>query len=184
MEEQQVSAEGVTHQLPDPFLVIATQNPLNHTGTSPLPESQLDRFMMRVFMGYPTASEEVDILLGRTGHMLVTDLQSVMLSDEFKSAQEAVQLVRVERRLAQYVQSIAAETRRNEAFVEGVSPRGAQSLLKAAKAWGFMNGRDYVRPEDVRAVAPAVLSHRLVFKPGQKGDAAGYIESMLSSVHV
>lgn len=160
MEEGQVSVDGTRHRLPGPFLVIATQNPTSQIGTYPLPESQLDRFLMRVSMGYPSPDEEIAILLGRGGHEKVRDLEPAMSLDQFLAAQEEAAAIHCSPALARYVQAVAQETRYGD-FSEQLSPRGSLAILRAAKAWAYLDGRDHAVPEDVKAVAPSVLSHRL-----------------------
>ena len=161
MEEHQVTADGVTHKLPEPFFVIATQNPHHLIGTFPLPESQLDRFLMRIEMGYPDRAAERALLKGRDRRELVESLQPVISADKLASLQQLVARVHVAEPLLDYVQNLLDATRRAGEFAEGLSPRAGLSLLAAARAWALLHGRDMVLPEDVQAVAPSVIGHRL-----------------------
>jgi MoxR-like ATPase len=161
MEERQVTADGVTHKLPEPFFVIATQNPHHLIGTFPLPESQLDRFLMRIEMGYPDRAAERALLKGRDRRELVESLQPVISADKLASLQQLATRVHVAEPLLDYVQNLLDATRRAGEFAEGLSPRAGLSLLAAARAWAMLHGRDMVLPEDVQAVAPCVIGHRL-----------------------
>lgn len=161
MEERQVTSDGVTRPLPRPFFVIATQNPLDQIGTFPLPESQLDRFLMRVVLGYPEAEAEVSMLLGNNPRLRVPELQAALVAEDLLRAQAAVPLVRVSPALARYVYRVVNATREDNQFYDGLSPRAALSLLAAARAWALLDGRDAVLPDDVQAVFPCVAGHRL-----------------------
>jgi MoxR-like ATPase len=161
MEERQVSADGVTHKLPEPFFVIATQNPHHLIGTFPLPESQLDRFLMRIEMGYPDRAAERALLKGRDRRELVESLQPVISADKLASLQQLATRVHVAEPLLDYVQNLLDATRRAGEFAEGLSPRAGLSLLAAARAWAMLHGRDMVLPEDVQEIAPSVIGHRL-----------------------
>ncbi|WP_372523411.1 AAA family ATPase [Sulfuricaulis sp.] len=161
MEERQVTADGVTHKLPEPFFVIATQNPHHLIGTFPLPESQLDRFLMRIEMGYPDRAAERALLKGRDRRELVESLQPVISADKLASLQQLATRVHVAEPLLDYVQNLIDATRRAGEFAEGLSPRAGLSLLAAARAWAMLHGRDMVLPEDVQVVAPCVIGHRL-----------------------
>jgi len=161
MEERQVTADGVTHKLPQPFFVIATQNPHHLIGTFPLPESQLDRFLMRIEMGYPDRAAERALLKGRDRRELVESLQPVIGADKLASLQQLAGRVHVADPLLDYVQNLLDATRRAGEFAEGLSPRAGLSLVAAARAWALLSGRDMVLPEDVQAVAPSVSCHRL-----------------------
>jgi len=161
MEEQQVTSEGETRPLPSPFFVIATQNPTNQIGTFPLPESQLDRFMMRIRLGYPDAAAERGLLSGVDRRDLVAGLKPQMQTSELFALQEQVRQVFVSPALLDYVQAILRHTRESTRFVHGLSPRAGLSLLAAARAWALLDGRAAVIPEDVQAVLPGVASHRL-----------------------
>ena len=161
MEEQQVTIEGVTRALPKPFFVIATQNPSHQIGTFPLPESQLDRFLMRIQLGYPDAQAERGLLLGVDRRELVTHLSPQMELTELLALQTRVQEVHVAAPLLDYVQAILKHSRESAAYVHGLSPRAGLALLAASRAWALLDGRNAVIPEDVQAVLPGVTSHRL-----------------------
>lgn len=161
MEEQQVSAEGQTRQLPDAFFVIATQNPTHQVGTFPLPESQLDRFLMCLSLGYPDAAAERALLMGEDRRSLLKNLHAIMHPDELLQAQAAVRQIHAADALIDYLQRIAQSTREAGLFAEGMSPRASIALLQAARAWAALEGRDHVLPEDVQAVLVPVIAHRL-----------------------
>jgi len=161
MEERQVSADGVTRELPTPFFVIATQNPTHQIGTFPLPESQLDRFLMCLSLGYPDAAAERALLLGEDRRALLKTLPAAMTSNELAEAQQSLRALHVAPTLADYVQRLAAASRQNGMFAEGLSPRAAIALLQAARAWAALEGRNHVLPEDVQAVLAPVCAHRL-----------------------
>jgi len=164
MNENRVSVDGTTHALPSPFLVIATQNPLEFAGTYPLPESQLDRFLMILKMGYPTPEEERQIIMSRSGPDPIEALQAVLSTDDINRLCERVNEVRIDDAVTNYVIEIANRTRNDRTLVAGVSPRGAIHLTRAASAHALVDGRDYATPDDIKAVAVNVLSHRVVEK--------------------
>jgi MoxR-like ATPase len=161
MSEGQVSAEGETRPLPSPFLVLATQNPIEYHGTYPLPEAQLDRFGLRLSLGYPAAEEEVDVIFSQAERHPVDVLEPILSAEDVLALQAEVRKVRVERRLGRYVVSLAEATRRHPAIGLGCSPRGTLTLVHAAQARAFLEGRDFAIPEDVKAEAIPVLAHRL-----------------------
>jgi MoxR-like ATPase len=161
MEEQQVTLEGTTHALPQPFFVIATQNPINQIGTFPLPESQLDRFLMRIQLGYPDAQAERGLLSGVDRREIVAGLTPQMAAAELLALQQQVKQVHASPALLDYVQAILRHTRESARYVHGLSPRAGLSLLAAARAWALLHGRTAVIPEDVQVVLPGVASHRL-----------------------
>jgi len=161
MEEQQVTIEGTTRALPAPFFVIATQNPAYQIGTFALPESQLDRFLMRIQMGYPDALAERGLLSGVDRREIVAQLSPQMESSELLSLQKRAREVFVSSALLDYVQAILRHTREEARYTHGLSPRAGLALLSAARAWALLDGRDAVIPEDVQAVLPGVVSHRL-----------------------
>jgi MoxR-like ATPase len=181
MEERQVTADGVTHKLPQPFFVIATQNPHHLIGTFPLPESQLDRFLMRIEMGYPDRAAERALLKGRDRRELVESLQPVISADKLAAMQQLAVRVHVADPLLDYVQNLLDATRRAGEFAEGLSPRAGLSLVAAARAWALLSGRDMVLPEDVQAVAPSVIGHRL--RPASGGRTVN-ITRLLESVPI
>jgi MoxR-like ATPase len=161
MEEHQVTAEGETRKLPEPFFVIATQNPSDQVGTFPLPESQLDRFMMRIELGYPDRDAERALLSGTDRRDLLATLDPCMTPAELMELQSGVQRIYVSPALLDYVQAIVEHTRRSQEYVAGLSPRAALALVHSAKAWALLEGRDKVIPEDVQAIVPGVATHRL-----------------------
>ncbi len=161
MEEHQVTVEGETRALPEPFFVIATQNPAFQVGTFPLPESQLDRFLMRIELGYPDAQAERALLQGKDRRTLMAGLQPALPPQALESLQQAASAVFASEALLDYVQALLAYTRHSPRYVSGLSPRAALALLHAAQAWALIEGRDAVLPEDVQAVLPAVAGHRL-----------------------
>ncbi len=182
MEEGQVTVDGVTHALPRPFMVLATQNPVDFVGTYPLPEAQMDRFFLRIAIGYPTVEEEMDVLERYTGQ--VSPLQTLMPvcgAEEIISLQEQLGTVYASPEARNYVATIAAMTRNHGALQLGASPRGAIALLRAAQACALLSGRDYVLPDDIRHMALPVLSHRLILTPEarMKGVSAPQVLSQL-----
>jgi MoxR-like ATPase len=161
MEEGQVTIEGATRPLPQPFFVIATQNPSSQGGTFALPESQLDRFLMRLSLGYPAKAAEKALLLGEARRDLLPRMSAVLSHAELAQLQAEAKAVRVSDALVEYVLRLVEATRTQPQFAWGLSPRGSLALLAAARAWALLVGRDYVIPEDVQAVLPSVVSHRL-----------------------
>lgn len=161
MEEHQVTAEGETRALPEPFFVIATQNPTEQVGTFPLPESQLDRFLMRLELGYPDRDAERALLAGTDRRALLATLEPCLTPAELVDLQAQAARVHVAPALLDYVQAIVEYTRRSADYVAGLSPRAALALLRSARAWAFVEGRDKVIPEDVQAILPGVAAHRL-----------------------
>ncbi len=161
MEERQVTVEGQTRSLPAPFFVIATQNPLHQIGTFPLPESQLDRFLMCIDMGYPDARAERALLKGRERRDLLASVQPCLEPEELQAMQRAVGEVHVSDALLDYLQGLLDYSRRHRDFQAGLSPRAGLALLRAAQAWALLEGRAYVLPEDIQSVLPAVVGHRL-----------------------
>ncbi|MGI6688901.1 MAG: AAA family ATPase [Christensenellales bacterium] len=163
MEEGQVTVDGVTHRLPQPFMVLATQNPIDFVGTYPLPEAQMDRFFLRIRIGYPSIEEEMDVLDRFSGsESPMKSLQAVCGAGEIMAMQEAIGAIYCSREVRSYVATIAAATRNHQSLQLGVSPRGAIALIRAAQAVAMLFGREYILPDDVRQMALHVLSHRLV----------------------
>ena len=162
MEEQQVTVEGQTRRLPEPFFVIATQNPSHQVGTFPLPESQLDRFLMRIRLGYPDASAERALLAGEERRAMIAAMSPALDPKSLISLQQQARAVHVAPALLDYVQAILAHTRRSAEFASGLSPRAGLALLNASRAWAFMDNRSAVLPEDVQTVFPSVAGHRLI----------------------
>ncbi|MGQ0653459.1 MAG: AAA family ATPase [Betaproteobacteria bacterium] len=161
MEEHQVTAEGETRKLPQPFFVIATQNPSEQVGTFPLPESQLDRFTMRIELGYPDHNAERALLSGTDRRDLLATLEPCMTPAELIELQAGVQRIHVAPALLDYVQAIVSHTRRSPDYVTGLSPRAALAVVHSARAWALLEGREKVIPEDVQAILPGVATHRL-----------------------
>jgi len=166
MNEAQVSIDNQTYPLPDPFMVIATQNPIEHHGTFPLPESQLDRFLLRIRIGYPDSAEEKKILDRHQTMHPAEELQPVVSLQEALDLQQATEKVRVDDTLLDYLLAIVSATRRSELLALGVSTRGALAVQQAAKALALSRDRDYCLPDDIKDMAPAVLAHRVVLKTG------------------
>jgi MoxR-like ATPase len=164
MSDLQVTVDGGTYPLPDPFMIIATQNPIEYHGTFPLPEAQLDRFLLRVKIGYPSAANEKEIIRGRDLYQLASRLDPVLSPDEIRSLQDQVDGVRIDDALLEYIVALAAETRRGKGIKLGVSPRGSLLLRRAAQAHALTYGRDHVLPDDVKRVAAPVLTHRIVIE--------------------
>lgn len=161
MEERQVTQDGQTRRLPDPFFVIATQNPFSQAGTFPLPESQLDRFLMRLELGYPDAKAERELMQGRDRRSMLAELPAVLNAEKLFHIQSKVASIKVSEALLDYLQHLIRVTRTDSEFPHGLSPRGALALKQAAQAYALVSGRGYVIPEDVQAVLPAVVEHRL-----------------------
>jgi MoxR-like ATPase len=162
MNESQVTVDAHSYPLPQPFLVIATQNPVEHHGTYPLPESQLDRFLMRVRMGYPDSNAEREILRSEAGTTKLEAMQPVLSGADVLEMQHAVTQVRVDESLVSYALSIVKKTRESEQFSLGVSPRGSQMLYRAAQAMAFLDGRSFCTPEDFKPLVVPVFAHRVV----------------------
>jgi MoxR-like ATPase len=161
MEEAQVSVDGLARPLPQPFFVIATQNPLHQIGTFPLPESQLDRFLMCISLGYPDRAAERALLAGESRRDMLKQLQPMARPSDLVAAQLAVKTVFASAALLDYVQALLAHTRASGRYAEGLSPRAGLALLAAARAWAWFDGRDHLIPEDIQNVLPAVAGHRL-----------------------
>ena len=161
MEEHQVTVEGETRPLPEPFFVIATQNPSTRSGTFPLPESQLDRFLMRIRLGYPAAPQEKELLAGEDRRALLERMAPMVTPQTLVALQGEAARVHLSPAIVDYCHGILAFTRGSGRFVYGLSPRAGLGLLRAARAWALLAGRDYVLPEDVQAVLPACVPHRL-----------------------
>ena len=162
MNEGQVTVDAHSYELPQPFLVIATQNPVEHHGTYPLPESQLDRFLMRVRMGYPDAQAERQILRSEAGAAHLDELLPVLTGAEVLEMQQAVKQIRVDDSLVNYALEIVRRTRESEFLSLGVSPRGSQALYRAAQAMAFLEGRTFCTPEDIKPLVVPVFAHRVV----------------------
>jgi MoxR-like ATPase len=191
MEERQVSVEGERRPLPVPFLVVATQNPIEYEGTYPLPEAQLDRFLLKLVVGYPTAEQEVAILArhdqGIDPHAVGDLIRPVAGPADLEAARREIDAVRVDPAVQAYIVAIARATRESPSLSLGVSPRGSTMLLHAAKAWAWLAGRPFVTPDEVKAMAGPTLRHRVQVRPEvelEGGTADGIIDGILASVPV
>lgn len=181
MEEKQVTVEGATRALPQPFFVIATQNPLDQLGTYALPESQLDRFLMRISLGYPDRASERTLLTGGDRRELVATLPALLTPDELAQLQAQVLAVHAAEPLLDYVQDLIAATRSGRWFVQGLSPRAGLAVLRAAKAYALLQGRDYVAPDDVQAILPQTIAHRLVPVSDSGRGAVEQVQAMVAA---
>jgi len=168
MEERQVTVDGVTHLLPKPFMVLATQNPIEYEGTFPLPEAQLDRFLLRVRMGYPSASEEMRVLSGQQLRHPIEALKSVVKVKELLNAITGIRKIFVSPAIQKYIIDLVGRTRQSSDVYLGASPRGSLSLFRAGQARAALQGRDHVLPDDVKALAVAVLGHRIIVSPAAR----------------
>ena len=185
MAEGQVTVEGETRPLPEPFFVIATQNPIHQSGTYPLPESQLDRFLMRLALGYPHASAEREMLLRQQSNSMDRQVLSRCIDGEqLETIRTAVTQVHASDNLLDYLQRLVAYTRESAEFAVGLSPRGALALLDSAKTWAVMHNRGHVVPEDLQMVLPAVASHRLVPAGDYAGDGDALVALLQRNVDV
>lgn len=187
MEERQVSLDSHTYELPRPFMVLATQNPVETYGTYHLPEAQMDRFAMKISMGYPSAEEEASILERNENENPVRSLQPVLTTADIAALQDEVKKVSAAANVKNYIVDIVNATRNDEAIKLGVSPRGSIALYKAAKAWAFINERSFITPDDVRHCAVSVLSHRIMLSPKGKAEynnAENVIGQVISRINV
>ena len=182
MEERQVSVDGETRALPVPFFVIATQNPLDQSGTNPLPESQLDRFLMRVSLGYPDRASERQLLSGADRRAQLAHLPGLLSAEQLRQLQDAVQAVHAAPALLDYLQDLIDATRTGTWFVQGLSPRAGMAVLRAAKAQAFLEGRDFVAPDDLRRVLPVTVAHRVVPAADSGRTALQQVEALLRAV--
>ncbi len=187
MEEGRVSVEGTTYDLPSPFHILATQNPIEYEGTFPLPETQLDRFMLRLSLGYPSLSDEVSIMANQQYAHPIDQLGPVATSDEVLALQMVVRQIFVDDSMKQYIASLVAGTRQNSAVYLGASPRGSLALFRTSQALALLSGRDFVLPDDVKALAEAVLAHRLIVRSAdhsRDNNVKTVISQLLDSVPV
>ncbi len=168
MEESQITVDGATYPLPTPFLVMATQNPIEYEGTFPLPEAQLDRFMLNISLGYPSPRDEVQILDRQQFRHPIDSLEQTLSAEELMAMQEHVREVRVEREIREYIVALVAATRQHQHVYLGASPRGSLALFHASQALATLRGRDYVIPDDVKALVKPTLSHRLIIAPAAR----------------
>ena len=185
MEEKRVTVDGVVHQLPEPFIVIATQNSQGYVGTFPLPEAQLDRFMIKISMGYPTVEEETGILLDRLGEIPVNEVRPVMTAEQLSACIAEVRQVSFAESLCRYVAELSAATRAHGGVELGVSPRASLAIMQASRAFAYLDGRDYVVPEDIVRLMIPVFSHRIVLRQEMKMrrmDVTTVLQDAVSSV--
>ncbi len=187
MEEFQVTVDGISHELPKPFFVIATENPIEYEGTYPLPEAQLDRFLMKVHIGYPTPEQEVDILQRQVMVHPIENVRPVVAAAQVLAMQQALRAVHIDESLQRYVVDVVNHSRGHETVALGASPRGSLAMMRCSQGVAFLAGRDYVVPDDVKRVTEPALSHRLTIKPDHRmrGVTPGsVIEQILQSVAV
>ncbi len=187
MEERQVTVDGTTHAMARPFLVLATQNPIEYEGTFPLPEAQIDRFIMRINLGYPERRHEVAILDSQSDHHPIEDISQVVTAEELQGAQQAVKSVYMDDQIKGYIVSLTSATREHPDVYLGASPRGSLALFKTARAYAAVHGRDYVLPDDVKALARSTLAHRLIISPSARikdVNPETVVEETLSSITV
>ncbi|WP_390629130.1 AAA family ATPase [Bacillus litorisediminis] len=187
LEEKSVTIDGVTHYLDRPFFVMATQNPIEYEGTYPLPEAQLDRFLLKMKMGYPSAKEEVEVLSRAQKTPPIEDLEPIISLEELRQLQQQVREVMVDDTLKMYIVDIATRTRAHASIFLGVSPRGSIALMKAAQAYALLHDRDYVIPDDIQYLAPFVFTHRIILKSEAKFEgisAEDVIKQILGRVPV
>jgi len=185
MEERQVTAEGVAYELPDPFMVIATQNPIEHEGTYPLPFAQLDRFLMRIAIGYPSTLSELEVLHKHGDHSALDDVGSVCDAKTIRALINSARSVHVEETLNQYIVAVVASTRDVPELSLGASPRAALALLRASRVAAAAAGRSYVSPDDIKTLAPAVIAHRMMASPEAEmsgRDASDVLHDLLEHV--
>jgi MoxR-like ATPase len=187
MEERQVTMDGVTYSMDRPFLVLATQNPIEYEGTFPLPEAQIDRFMMRLSLGYPSAADEMNILELQREHHPIMDIGQAVTADELVAAQAATRQVYVDDLVKEYIVDLATATRNHPDVYLGVSPRGSLALFKTSRAYAALQGRNYVIPDDIKALLEATFAHRLIISPSARirnVEARSVVQQIASSVPV
>ncbi len=168
MEESKVTVDGVTYPIPDPFMVIATQNPTGYVGTYPLPEAQLDRFALKIHMGYPSTEEEINILLARTGANPLDKVEAIISREELRAIRDGVSAIKIDEELYRYIVLLMSATRRHPSLSLGASPRASVALMRVAQAYAFIRGRDYVLPDDIAAVFRPAIGHRLQLRQDAK----------------
>jgi MoxR-like ATPase len=187
MEERQITVDGVTYPMPRPFLVLATQNPIEYEGTFPLPEAQLDRFMMRVSLGYPETADEIRMLDEQQHAHPITRIEQVVSAEELLQAQEQVKSVYIDDLVKEYIVKLVKTTRRHPDVYLGASPRGSIALYQTGQARAAVLGRDYVQPDDIKALAMVTLAHRLIISPSARirnVDPRAVIQEILDSTPV
>ena len=187
MEEAQVTVDGVSHRLPEPFMVMATQNPIEYEGTFPLPEAQLDRFMMNISLGYPKVADEINILDSHQHHHPLEDLAQIMTAEELVHIQQQIRAIHVDPSIREYIVAIANATRNHQNIYLGVSPRGSLALFRASQALAAMRGRGYVIPDDIKLLAKPTLAHRIIVTPAARVRAitsTNILDEILQSIPV
>jgi MoxR-like ATPase len=187
MEEAQITIDGVTHPLPHPFIVLATENPIDYEGTFPLPEAQLDRFLIRLSMGYPGRAGELEMLDRQHNHHPLEDLHQVISVDQLVEAQEATKAVHVSMPVREYIVGIVDASRQHDDVFLGASPRGSLALFNTSRAWAAIRGRDFVSPDDVKLLAEPTLAHRIIVNPSARMrgvDSRRVVRDLLSSLPV
>ena len=187
MEERQVTVDGVTYRLPQPFLVLATQNPIEYEGTFPLPEAQLDRFLMRISLGYPGPEDEIAILNSQQFMHPLERIEQVISIEDLLACQEEVKNVHVDDLIKEYIVSLVTASRKHPDVYLGASPRGALALYKTGRAWAAVDGRDYVIPDDIKELAQPTLAHRVIISPSARiknVDARAVVDEILRSTPV
>ncbi len=187
MEETQITIDGVTYRLPEPFMVMATQNPIEYEGTFPLPEAQLDRFMMNITLGYPKVSDEMNILDTHQFHHPLDDLEQIMLAEDLVVIQKQIRSIHVDSSIREYIVAIANATRNHNNIYLGSSPRGSLALYRASQALAAIRGRGYVIPDDVKLLTKPTLAHRIIVTPAARVRAitsTAVLEEILQSVPV
>ena len=187
MEERQITVDGRTHPLTSPFMVMATQNPIEYEGTFPLPEAQLDRFLLRIRLGYPSATDEVLIMDAQQTMHPIEALDPVTSADEVLELQQAVREIYVDPLIKQYIVTLVGATREHESVYLGASPRGSLALMRTVQAFAMLNGRDFVQPDDVKTLAFPTLGHRVIVSPGARVrniDSAQVVEECIGRVPV
>lgn len=187
LEEHQLTVDGKTYKVQEPFMVLATQNPIEYEGTFPLPEAQLDRFMMKISVGYPDVEDEKAILRRFKTESPIDAIRPVVMAEEILKLQQYVREIYVDESIDDYIVNIVKATRNSPDIQLGASPRGSLALFRAAQAWAVINGRDYVLPDDVKELAKPVLAHRLIIKPEVKlqgGTSEDVMAGILKQVHI
>ena len=187
MEESQITIDGITHLLPDPFMVMATQNPIEYEGTFPLPEAQLDRFMMNISLGYPKAIDEMNILDSHQHHHPLDDLAQIMAAEELVNIQQQIRAVHVDPSIREYIVAIASATRNHSNIYLGASPRGSLALFRTSQALAAMRGRGYVIPDDIKILVKPTLAHRIIVTPAARVrgiSSTAILDEILQSVPV
>lgn len=185
MEEKQITVDGETMKLDEPFMVMATQNPIESSGTFPLPEAQIDRFFMRLSLGYMQKEQELEVISRKSTIDIVESLECIVSSEETKYVKDNFSLITVSKDVSEYMMEIVTKTRDDKRFLAGVSTRGAIALYKASQAYAAINGREYVLPEDVQFVAHDVLCHRIVSAGGRRSkDTATYLDDIIKNIPV